>query len=194
MIVLPLFFLSIEHEILISLFGKKNGERIGIILGYISGWGLFILWIGLWIAPQPQFSLPIYNQVLLTIPFTSNTIPLVHFAIGLPLLGFSLYYGLIGVKEVTLKVAESHKPEKIITAGIYEQMRHPQYLAAMLAHISFSFLLSGYYSLLVTPIMIMYAYIMCIIEEHQLEKEFGEEYTNYKKKTPMLIPKYLKRW
>jgi protein-S-isoprenylcysteine O-methyltransferase Ste14 len=32
------------------------------------------------------------------------------------------------VKEVTLKVAETHRTEKIVTRGVYSIVRHPQYL------------------------------------------------------------------
>jgi protein-S-isoprenylcysteine O-methyltransferase Ste14 len=57
-----------------------------------------------------------------------------------------------------------------------------------LAHVGFSFLLSGLYSLLATPLVIA---LICVIswkEENELAKEFGEEYADYRRKVPMLIP------
>ncbi|MBE0527200.1 MAG: hypothetical protein IH631_09675, partial [Candidatus Thorarchaeota archaeon] len=53
--VIPIHFLSVEHSRLEERYGAEKGKRIGSILGMISGWGIFIFLIGLWISPQPQF-------------------------------------------------------------------------------------------------------------------------------------------
>ena len=190
-LVLIPYYYSIEHQKLIKRFGKKKGQLIGEYLGYISGWGLFVFWIGIWIVPQPRFTIPFMTDMVVILPFVNYSIPVSHILLGFPFLCLSLYFGLVGVKEVTLKVSESHRTEKIVNTGIYSRVRHPQYLAAMLAHISLSFLLSGLWSLIMSPIMIFYAFILCVMEEKQLIREFGEDYTNYRKDTPMLIPRRL---
>lgn len=46
---------------------------------------------------------------------------------------------------------------------------------------------------IITPIFIFISILeFKYIEEPELEKRFGEEYSAYKKKTPRIIPKFLK--
>ena len=94
-----------------------------------------------------------------------------------------------GVKQTSLKVAETHKTEKIVTTGVYSIVRHPQYLGGLLAHVGVSFLLSALYSLLVTPLMVVLVYLISKKEEEELVREFGKEYQIYQKEVPMFIPK-----
>ena len=101
--------------------------------------------------------------------------------------------GIVGVKEITLKVAETHIPERVIDTGIYSKIRHPQYLGAILSHIGISILLSSFYSLLTTPLIIFLIYIMSWKEEKELLNEFGQGYENYRRSVPMLIPRLSKR-
>lgn len=68
-------------------------------------------------------------------------------------------------------------------------VRHPQYLAALLAHLGFSLLLSGWYSLLSTPPLAAVLYEMAWKEEAELAREFGEEYEEYRRRVPMLVPR-----
>jgi hypothetical protein len=55
-LVLPLYFLSLEHTKLQGKYGKEKGTKIGEIFGLISGWVFFLFWIGIWISPQPRFA------------------------------------------------------------------------------------------------------------------------------------------
>ncbi len=103
------------------------------------------------------------------------------------------WLGIKGVKETTLKVAETHRTETIVTAGVYSIVRHPQYLGGLLAHAGISFLLSAGYSLFSTPLMIILIYLISKKEEEELVREFGKEYEDYKKKVPMLIPRLRSR-
>jgi protein-S-isoprenylcysteine O-methyltransferase Ste14 len=186
---LPLYFLSLEHQKLEKKYGKTKGEKIGDIYGIVSGWGFFLFWFGIWFSPQDRFVIPIFQEPLLRVPVLNVTIPLLHLVIFAPFFAVGAWFGIKGVTETTLKVAETHRPVKIVTKGVYSSVRHPQYLGGLLAHIGFSFLLSGLYSLLSTPLMAALVYFISRKEESELTKEFGQEYLNYKKKTPMLLPR-----
>jgi len=100
--------------------------------------------------------------------------------------------GIVVEKELSLKVAETRRPERVVTTGVYSIVRHPQYLGGIFAHIGTSFLLSALCSLLVTPLIIAIIYVIAKKEETELIREFGEEYNRYKKRVPMLIPKFKK--
>jgi protein-S-isoprenylcysteine O-methyltransferase Ste14 len=187
--ILPIYFLSVEHLKLQKKYGKKKGTRIAEIFGLISGWSFFIFWFGVWISPQPQFIIPFLSNIIIQIPTTQFSISIVHLTISLPFLIFGSWFGIKGVKETTLKVAETHRTKKIITTGAYSIVRHPQYLGGLLAHIGISLVLSSFYSLLSTPLIILIIYIISKKEEKELIREFGNRYKEYKKKVPMLLPK-----
>jgi len=189
----PLHFLSVEHLKLQKRYGREKGTKIGEICGLISGWGFFFFWMGIWFSPQPRFAVPIFQNLSVLVPVVSFSIPLLHLIICILLLIPGAWIAINGVKEVTLKVAETHRTEKIVTTGVYSIVRHPQHLGALFAHVGISFLLSAWYSLLLTPLMIVLIYLISRKEEEELIREFGKEYEDYKKKVPMLIPKLRSR-
>ena len=190
--VVPIHFLSVEHSRLEQKYGLEKGNKIGTVLGMISGWGFFIFLIIIWIAPQPQFSLPVLQEIMIIIPllgFLVLQIPITHFVLALVFIIPGAWLGVKGVSEIGLKVSETHKPERVITAGLYSRMRHPQYTGAIMAHIGITFLLSSFYSLLVTPLVIFINFVLCWKEEKELVREFGEDYIQYQKSVPMFIPR-----
>jgi protein-S-isoprenylcysteine O-methyltransferase Ste14 len=191
--IVPLHFLSVEHLKLQKRFGGKKGKKIGEFFGLFSGWVFFLFWIGIWFSPQQRFTVPIFQNQAVLVPFINFSIPLLHMIIGTPFLIAGSWLGIKGVKETTLKVAETHRTETIVTAGVYSIVRHPQYLGGLLAHAGISFLLSAGYSLFLTPLTIILIYLISKKEEEELVKEFGKEYDDYRKKVPMLIPRLRSR-
>jgi protein-S-isoprenylcysteine O-methyltransferase Ste14 len=189
-VVLLPYFVSLEHLKLEEKYGKQKAKRAGEILGVISGWGFFLLWFGIWLSPQDRFIIPFFQNASLQIPPLGFTIYLVNFLIFIPFFILAAWFGIRGVTDISLKVAETHRTEKVVTTGIYSVIRHPQYFGGILAHIGFSFLMSGLYSLLVTPLVIAVVYIISWKEEQELLKEFGQEYEDYKAKVSMFIPKF----
>jgi len=190
---IPFHFLSVEHLKLQKRYGREKGTKIGEIYGLISGWGFFFFWMGIWFSPQPRFTIPILQNLSVLLPVIDFSIPLLHLIICILLLITGAWLAIKGVKETTLKVAETHRTETIVTTGVYSIVRHPQYLGGLLAHAGISLLLSAQYSLLLTPLMVVLIYLISKKEEEELIREFGKEYEDYKKKVPMLIPKLRSR-
>jgi len=184
-----LHFLSVEHLKLQERYGKAKGTRIGEIYGLISGWSFFIFWMGIWVSPQPRFTVPILQNLSVSVPVVNFSIPLLHLIICTSSLIPGAWLAITGVKETTLKVAETHRTDKIVTTGVYSIVRHPQYLGGLLAHVGISFLLSARYSLFSVPFMVLLIYLISRKEERELVREFGKEYEDYKKNVPMLIPR-----
>ena len=187
-VMLP-YFLSLEHLKLEEKYGKQKGKRIGEIFGVVSGWGFFLFWFGLWFSPQDRFLFPFLQSFSIQISILDLPIYLVNLLIFIPFFVVGAWFGVKGVVQTSLKVAEIHRAERIVTSGVYSIIRHPQYFGGILAHIGFSFLLSAMYSLLVTPLVIAIIYVISWKEENELTKEFGQEYVEYRSKVPMLIPK-----
>ncbi len=184
----PLHFMSVEHLSLKQRYGAEKGRRIGEILGLVSGWGFFLFWIGLWLSRQPRFIISFLHTPLILIPYINITIPLAHLLVSLPFLLSGVWFGIAGLQEVTLRVAETHRAERVVTTGVYSIVRHPQYTGGLLTHTGVSFLLSAWFSLASTPLMVLLNYLISAKEEKELVREFGEEYEEYRKRVPMFIP------
>jgi len=185
---IPLHFLSVEHLKLQEKYGKEKGTKIGEIYGLISGWGFFFFWMGIWVSPQPRFTTLILENLSILLPVVNFSIPLLHLIICIPFLILGAWLAIKAVRETTLKAAETHRTEKIVTTRVYSIVRHPQYLGGLLAHIGISFLLSAWYSLVSTPLMIVLIFLISWKEEKELIREFGKEYEDYREKVPMLMP------
>ncbi|MHA2179969.1 MAG: methyltransferase family protein [Promethearchaeota archaeon] len=188
-LIIPFYFWSVEHTKLQERYGPNKGIKLTTTFGLISGWGFFLFLFGIWISPQPKFSIPLLSTYLSYLKIFEFSIFITHLLISLPIIFVGAYYGIVGVKGTTLKVAETHRPEKVISSGIYSKVRHPQYFGAILSHIGITILLSSLFSLLSTPLIIFIIYIFSWKEEKELIREFGEEYEVYKENVPMLLPR-----
>jgi protein-S-isoprenylcysteine O-methyltransferase Ste14 len=183
-----LHFKSVEHTKLQEKYGKEKGIKLGKIYATISS-SEFIFWAGLWVSPQPIFIIPIFLNSIISIAGLS--IPILHLIISLPPIMVGAWFGIEGVRETGMELAETHcSPKKILNTGIYSIVRHPQYYGWILAHIGISILLSVWYSVLFTPVLIALIYLISKKEEDELVKEFGKEYVDYKREVPMLIPRW----
>jgi len=185
----PIHFLSVEHLKLQERYGKKKGARIGGICGLISGWGFFLFWMGIWASSQPRFTVPAFQNLSFLLPVIDFSIPLIHSLICVVFLIPCVWLAINGVKETTLRAAETHRTERIITKGVYSVVRHPQYPGGLLAHVGISFLLSAWFSLLSTPLVVVLIFLISRKEEEELIREFGMEYEDYREKVPMLLPR-----
>jgi len=80
------------------------------------------------------------------------------------------------------------KKHELITKGPFKILRHPQYFCQILVDIggamaTLSYVLSGF-ALIEIPIYIMRA----SVEDKLLAKYFGDEFTQYKKKSGFFFP------
>jgi protein-S-isoprenylcysteine O-methyltransferase Ste14 len=87
-------------------------------------------------------------------------------------------------------------PEKLLMTGPYGYCRNPMAFGTYFFYFGICFCLGtlSSFSILVLFIIILNLYIK-IREGPNLEKRFGQGYTEYKRHTPFMIPKILgKRW
>ena len=83
-------------------------------------------------------------------------------------------------------------PPKLITTGLYRYIRNPMLLGLFIFLIGLGFLLGSLSLILVfTPIFVFINVLyLKAIEEKEMEKKFGNQYLEYKKKVPMWIPRF----
>jgi len=186
----PFLFLSYEHVKLWKKYGKEKGTKIGETYGRISGDMIFISFIGIFLSPQPRFIVPIFQNPIIRVPIINFSIPLSHLIIFVPFVWLGIWLLFNAVRGLSIKVSETHRVEKVVTTGVYSIVRHPQHLGWFLVQVGFTFLLSGWYALLATPLIFGLLYLISRKEEAELTKEFGEEYEEYKRKVPMFVPRF----
>lgn len=127
-----------------------------IFTGYIA-WGFMVLWD------------PIRVDVSGTVVFW-----------------LGMLMGVLGILLLIVSIMTKHgfgESDHLITKGIYTRIRHPMYLSIILIHIGFPL---GSGSLLTLASVIIWIPLIVLWkhwEEENLEKRFGKEYSEYKKRT-----------
>jgi protein-S-isoprenylcysteine O-methyltransferase Ste14 len=99
---------------------------------------------------------------------------------------------LIGI--IILRSAEKmlfHETQSgVIDRGLFAYVRHPLYLGVLLIYLGF---VLGSFSILsfVAFVLIFFVYnYLAIFEEKDLERMFGEEYLQYKKRVSRWFPRF----
>jgi protein-S-isoprenylcysteine O-methyltransferase Ste14 len=167
-------------------------ELVRYILGYAIGFSIFILLIPfLLIKLSAVFDLllrdePIHNislQVALSAPFFIlgtlfliwSNITLFKIGKGGPTDGFGM--------------AISPRTRKLVIIGPYRYTRNPMVFGAFSAYLALSIFLD---SLLCILVLLVFFFIAAMYlrasEEKRLLKDFGNEFAEYKKRVPMIIP------
>jgi protein-S-isoprenylcysteine O-methyltransferase Ste14 len=89
-------------------------------------------------------------------------------------------------KEVELYAFE--KTTKLITQGIYRYIRHPMYSSLLFLTWGAFFKHTTLFLLIISLFSTLLLYITAKLEEHENMAYFGSAYTEYMKRTRMLIP------
>ncbi len=122
-------------------------------------------------------------------------IPQTPFSFLITIAGVAMYIGgfilAIWAKNTMSKSwgvpGEHHKKQdKLVTEGPFGFSRNPIYLAFMMIYFGFAIAIQSWLIILRIPLAI-YFYKSAVREEKNLEKIFGKEYTDYKKRVPRFI-------
>lgn len=120
-----------------------------------------------------------------------QTGPLIVLA-GAAIFAFSLYLfrkthkALGKMWSHSLDLREDHK---LVTSGIYEKVRHPMYTAFWLWALAQPFLLSNWIAGFAGIVGFGTLYFLRVgQEEAMMEKQFGQQYRDYKARSKRIIP------
>ena len=149
---------------------KKSLSRLWLVIG-------FSIFFGIFIAKTTFF--PIYKSQLIQL-------------VGLFFLFIGVVLRLIVINnlgkyftvDVTIK-----KDHQLKTDGFYKYVRHPSYAFSLLTFLGLAIVLNNYIASITVfvPVFLMFLYRISI-EEQVLTEQFGQDYSNYMKKTKRLIP------
>ena len=173
-----------------SRFHPASKESIHVKVVFfvraLSGWLMYAFWMGMWFSPQPRICFTLGEcGVSLIVPMKVSPLSI---ALGTPFFLVGAVLGLLGLKELSFRVASHEEPKEVVTSGVYSLVRHPQYLGGLLAHVGISLILSALYSLLATPAVFIALYVMARAEEKYLLEKFGSQYRRYMEKVSGFLP------
>ena len=131
------------------------------------------------------------NKLLISLilPFWDNLVVsyigfVIYLSAGILVIVGRVQLGKFGSGELITE--EDHK---LNTEGVYKYIRNPMYSGALIAVFGFGLVFRSIVTLLIVSIFYFIVFKMRIDEEERLLYEaFGEEFTDYKKKSKKLIP------
>jgi protein-S-isoprenylcysteine O-methyltransferase Ste14 len=93
---------------------------------------------------------------------------------------------LIGIPELS---RAEHRKGKLLKDGVYRAVRHPRYLSAGIGIVA-NALIINYVGMYVLILLLFPAgFVMLMFEERELVDRFGEEYRQYQREVPQLLPR-----
>jgi protein-S-isoprenylcysteine O-methyltransferase Ste14 len=166
----------------------QNNENSG-------GKRLFALIIGALIFPIsiPAILIILLPQVDKIIGIESFFVGFVNIIIGVIAIIMGGFLGLWTIIAQIKLASGTPFPmlptKKLIIVGPYKICRNPMTLGTIIAYSGVVILIGSYTSLLVIVISsLMLLVYLRLIEEKELEMRFGQDYVEYKKNTPFILP------
>ena len=187
-ILLAVFSYGLLHSILASSrvkaqfrrsFGPKTDQWFRLAYNIIAAITLLpVLLLPVLLIDQEIYRIP-YPWIILSLVI--QLLAVIILVIGLKQTGITSFMGLH-----QLLLPEDTAPPRLVTNGLYHYVRHPLYTCGLVI-------------IWLTPVMTWnllaliigltgYVIIGAYFEERKLLLEFGDSYTEYRRKTPMLIP------
>ena len=111
--------------------------------------------------------------------------------VGVAVLGLSWVFGGYWVlgKNWAPSVSGVRRDTVLVTTGLYGIVRHPIYLGIFISLTALALMVANLLVILPTVALLIVLYASIDEEEIILIDRFGDEYREYKKRTPRFIPK-----
>lgn len=160
------------------------------IFGYFVGFLLFLgLFPALMYAVAVNFVVPVDSLIVSIVGvifvligavfMVWSNIDMVKIGRGCPTDGFNIALG--------------ERTKKLIVQGPYKYTRNPMLFGTFVFYVGLALLFNSYSALIVPIVFISYmVWHVKKFEEPRLYNDFKDEYVEYKKRTPLLFPKFKK--
>jgi protein-S-isoprenylcysteine O-methyltransferase Ste14 len=152
------------YRLFYNVFGVLSFLPVLALVAWLPDWELYRI-------PPPWAYLTLAGQLL----------ALVVLAVGVRQTGMLHFLGLAQLFEKS-----EPQPRALVTGGLYRWVRHPLYTAGLVVIWLVPVMTANVLALNIG--LTIYLAVGALYEERKLVKEFGEDYLQYRQKTPMLIP------
>jgi protein-S-isoprenylcysteine O-methyltransferase Ste14 len=99
-----------------------------------------------------------------------------------------IFGGFILLAKAWRILHAAQKDHRLATSGLYARIRHPQYVGFVAILLGFLFQWPTFLTLVMFPILALMYARLAIVEEREMTKQFGDEYTRYADRTPRFVP------
>ena len=164
-----------QQKIRDDLTGEHSVGDVGQII-------LACLFTAIWIADTFFFE---YTTIL------NNYVPYgIRIPIGLFCLLMSIYLAKTGLSIV---FGEKREEPCVIRKSVFKFVRHPIYLGEILLYLGLAIMSISLAAVFVLSGIVLFLYYISRYEEKLLLARFGEEYSEYMRDVPMLVPRLRRR-
>ncbi len=163
-------------------------------LNRIIGWWIVVVsrnwqWYGtivVIITAATLIGLPMLPQMRISGLWRILGIP-----VGIVVFGVGMVIGIRAGNEFDkVGTREDRLPTQLVTTGMYNVLRHPQYVALDVCFVGWSLVWGAMVCLYLAPLIIFLNWLQAFLEEkYILEKLFGDEFRAYKKRVGMFLPR-----
>ena len=176
---IPLFWLMVHPRA--HVWREKAGSPFRVL---VPAW--FVTWVGVGLLSGPWRKATLYSEGWTWI------VAALLFA-----LGFYIYIRsgahfswtqLGGLPEVR----SNRSDDRLVTSGIRSRVRHPVYLAHLCEMVAWTVGTGLVVCWVLTAFAIATGAVMIRMEDAELEKRFGKEYTQYRVRVPAVVPRLAK--
>jgi protein-S-isoprenylcysteine O-methyltransferase Ste14 len=175
---------------------KFEWRSMGLFIGFIAalftemyGIPLTIYFLTGWLGSSypvlDPFSHSSGHLVLVFLGISKSTLAMILLHVitnGIIFFGFYIIYK-------GWKLIHDAKEDEMVTQGIYEHIRHPQYVGMWLITVGFLIQWPTLITLAMWPVLMIVYYRLSMREERELTKKFGQKFKEYKSRVPAFIPR-----
>ncbi len=99
-----------------------------------------------------------------------------------------IFGGFILLAKAWTVLHKAQQNHSLATTGLYARIRHPQYVGFVAILLGFLFQWPTILTVIMLPILVLMYARLAIVEEREMMKQFGDEYTRYAARTPRFVP------
>ena len=163
------------HENREDLVGEHTFSDMGQII-------LLLIFLTVWIADSffVHYSTFLSNYVSLWV-----RIPVAAIILSMG--------GILARKGLNIVFGEIREEPAVIRKGVFNLVRHPIYLGAILFYLGLIILTLSIPATFVLIIIIVFYHFISRHEENLLLENFGKDYEDYMRQVPMWIPRFIRK-
>jgi len=173
---IPLFWLMVHPRA--HRWREQEGSPFRAL---VPAW--VVMWVGVGALTGPWREVKLYSSLWSWIPGVA------FFAVGFFIYSRSgahfSWAQLGGLPEVRT----DHRDDRLVTTGIRARVRHPVYLGHLCEMVGWSVGTGLLMCWVLTAFAVLTGAVMIRMEDAELEKRFGEEYRDYARKVPAILPR-----
>jgi protein-S-isoprenylcysteine O-methyltransferase Ste14 len=175
-----------ENDINIFLKWQNSKNSTGKQLLFLVIGSIFPVWIPIVLV----FLLPKVDKLIVIASFYNGLINVIVGILAIILGGFIAFSTIIAQMRFASGTPFPMIPtRRLLVSGTFKYCRNPMTLGTIMVYSGIVVMIGSYTALLFVVIfgLILLAYIK-LVEEKELALRFGQEYLDYKKDTPFIIP------